>query len=93
MLIVFGIRSIVDLMTSLSYVCERCGNYGRHDVLRERRRLSLFFVPVLPFGRPRHLDECTVCGRVLSISEADAENALRTAKGPQDSPTWSPQDR
>ena len=93
MLIVFGIWSIVDMMTSLSYVCERCGNYGRHDVLRERRRLSLFFVPVLPFGRARHLDECTVCGRVLSISEADAENAVRTAKGPQDSPTWSPQDR
>ena len=93
MLIVFGIRSIVDLMTRLSYVCERCGSYGQHDVLRERRRLSLFFVPVLPLGRARYLDECTVCGRVLSISEADAENAVRTAKGPQDSPTWSPQDR
>jgi uncharacterized Zn finger protein len=93
MLIVFGIGSIVDLMTSLSYGCERCGNYGRHDVLRERRRLSLFFVPVLPFGRARYMDECTVCGRVLSISEADAENAVRTARGPQDSPTWSPQDR
>jgi hypothetical protein len=92
-LIVFGIGSTVDLMTSLSYVCERCRNHGRHDVLRERRRLSLFFVPVLPVGRARYLDECTVCGRVLSISEADAHNAVRTARGPQDSPTWSPQDR
>jgi len=48
---------------------------------------------VLPVGRARYLDECTVCGRVLSISESDAENAVRTAKGPQDSPIWSPQDR
>ena len=93
MLIVFGIRSSVDLMTALSYVCDRCGNHARHDVLRERRRLSLFFIPVLPLGGARFLDECTVCGRVLRISESEAENAVRTAAGPQDAPTWSPQDR
>jgi hypothetical protein len=55
--------------------------------------LSLFFVPVLPLGGARYLDECTVCGRLLSISESDAENAVRSTSGPQDSPTWSPQDR
>jgi uncharacterized Zn finger protein len=93
MLIVFGIGSSVDLVTAVTYVCEHCGNHARHDILRERRRLSLFFIPVLPVGGARYLDECTVCGRVLSISESDAENAVRTAKGPQDSPTWSPQDR
>ena len=93
MLIVFGIGSRVQLMTALSYACERCGRYGQHNVLRERRRLSLFFVPVLPLGGARYLDECTVCGRLLSISESDAENAVRSTSGPQDSPTWSPQDR
>ena len=92
MLIVFGIGSRVDLVSALSYVCEHCGTYARHEFLRERRRLSLFFIPVLPLGRARYLDECTVCGRVLSISPADAENAVRTAKGPQDSPQGSPQD-
>lgn len=94
MLIVFGIGATLQLLASSIHTCERCGNQATHNVLKERRRLSIFFIPVLTVGKARYLDECTACGRVLDISEADAEAAaLRVTSGPQDSPTWSPQDR
>ncbi len=94
MLLIFGIRAVLDVMGASTYTCERCGQHAQHDVLRQRKKLSLFFIPVLTLGRARFLDECTACGRVLSISEADAEAAARgMAPGPQDSTTWTPQDR
>lgn len=94
MLLIFGIRAVLDVMGASTYACERCGNQARHDVLRERKKLSLFFIPVLTLGRARYLDECSACGRVLSISEADARSVARgMSAGPQDSTTWTPQDR
>ncbi len=94
MLIIFGIRAALQLLATTTYTCERCGNHAPHEVLKERRRLSVFFIPVLTLGRARYTDQCTACGRMLSISEADADAAARRAtSGPQDSPTWTPQDR
>ena len=92
MLLIFGIRTLTDLVATPSYSCERCGRYARHQVLCERRRLSLFFIPVLTLGRPRYLDECTACGRVRYVSREQAHPAPAAA-GPQDSLTWTPQDR
>ena len=94
MLLIFGIRAVLDVMGTSTYTCERCGQHARHDVLRQRKKLSLFFIPIMTVGRTRYLDECTSCGRALSISEADARAAARgVTPGPQDSPTWTPQDR
>ncbi len=94
MLLIFGIRAVFDVLGASTYTCERCGQHGRHEVLRQRKKLSLFFVPIMTVGRARYLDECTVCGRTLSVSEADATSVTRpAAAGPQDSPTWTPQDR
>ncbi len=104
MLLIFGIRAVTDLFSTLSYACERCGTYARHQVMRERRRLSLFFVPVLTLGRARYIDECTACGRLRYVSQQQAESAPATAStsvipagpadpGPQDAPNWTPLDR
>jgi uncharacterized Zn finger protein len=92
MLLIFGIRAVTDLFATPSYACERCGRYARHEVLRERRRLSLFFIPVLTLGRARYVDECTACGRLRDVSSEQA-HATPAAVGPQDSLTWTPQDR
>ena len=94
MLIVFGIGETVRLMGSLTYICERCGKRATHNILKRRRRLSIFFIPVLTFGQASFADECTACGRVLDISESDAEAVSAGMKpGPQDAANWSPQDR
>ena len=84
MLIVFGIGSSVQLMTALSYACERCGNYGQHNVLRERRRLSLFFVPVLPLGTSIFL------GRLAGPAPGPADPARDARPGAASAavPTW-----
>ncbi len=89
-----GIKDVVRLMAARIYTCERCGRHARHDVLSSRRRLSIFFVPILTLGRASYLDECSACGRVLSISRSDADSAARPSpSGPQDALVWTPQDR
>jgi hypothetical protein len=95
MLLILGIRAVTDLFATPSYACERCGRVARHTVVRERRRLSLFFIPVLTLGRPRYIDECTSCGRVRYVSSEQAHTApsVPYASGPQDSLAWTPQDR
>ncbi len=93
-LLIMGIKDVVRLMAAPAYTCERCGQHARHDVTISRRKLSLFFVPLLTLGKATYLDECTACGRVLSISRGDAEAATRPApSGPQDAVSWTPQDR
>jgi hypothetical protein len=95
MLLILGIRAVTDLFATPTYSCERCGRLARHTVLRERRRLSLFFIPVLTLGRARYIDECTSCGRLRYVSSEQAHSApdVPSASGPQDSLLWTPQDR
>ena len=95
MLILFGLRAAVVRLAAPVYTCEQCGNHAPHDVTRRSRKLTLFFIPVCPVGAARYFDTCTACGRVIELSRTQAEAAATQpiAPGPQDSPTWTPQDR
>ena len=95
MLILFGLRTALVSLAAPVYTCERCGNHAQHDVAKRIRKLTLFFIPVCPVGAARYFDTCTACGRVIELSRTQAEAAATQpiAPGPQDSPTWTPQDR
>ena len=45
-----------------------------HQLLRRVRRISLFFIPLIPVGT-RYLDVCTVCGRTIEVPREMAEQA------------------
>jgi zinc-ribbon family len=105
MLIIMGIRAALELLGTTAYTCEVCGRHTQHEIVRERKKFSLFFIPLFSVGRPRYLDICSYCGRALEISAADAEAAAaqpqavqqppvpQPTPGPQDAPAWTPQDR
>lgn len=96
MLLIFGVRAALVLLATPVYTCERCGHHGEHQVAKRVRRLTLFFIPVCPIGTARYVDTCAYCGREVMLSKLQAEGAAhapRTAPGPQDVPTWTPQDR
>ncbi len=80
MLIIFGLTTRTHPMTTITVVCERCGYQGAHQLTRHTRRISIFFVPLIPVGT-RFDDTCTVCGRVRPISREFAEGAT-AAVGP-----------
>ena len=45
-LLIFGFRVYEDVLGVLRYVCETCGHEAAHQVLRRRRRFTLFFIPL-----------------------------------------------
>jgi DNA-directed RNA polymerase subunit RPC12/RpoP len=73
MLLIFGVRAALVLLSTPVYTCERCGRHGQHRVAKRVRRLTLFFIPVLPVGRARYVDTCSQCGREIELSKVEAE--------------------
>jgi hypothetical protein len=77
--LIFGLSTRDFLMATLVFVCERCHQQGAHQLLRRVRRISLFFIPLIPVGT-RYLDVCTVCGRTIDVPREMAERALATGQ-------------
>ncbi|SEQ56077.1 zinc ribbon domain-containing protein [Microlunatus flavus] len=78
-MLIFGLSSRDFLMATLVFLCERCHQQGAHQLLRRVRRISLFFVPLIPVGT-RYLDVCTVCGRTADVPREQAERAAATGR-------------
>jgi hypothetical protein len=74
-LIILGLTSRDNLLGTVSYVCEHCGQPGAHQLIERVRRFSVFFIPLIPLGS-RHFDTCTVCGRTIERSQQQVEAAL-----------------
>lgn len=78
-MLIFGLSTRDFLMATLVFVCEVCHQQGAHQLSRRVRRISLFFIPLIPVGT-RYLDQCTVCGRVIDVPRAMAEQAAATGR-------------
>ena len=78
-MLIFGLSSKDFLMATLVFVCERCHQQGAHQLVRRVRRISLFFIPLIPVGT-RYLDVCTVCGRTVDVPREMAEQAAVTGR-------------
>lgn len=78
-LFIFGVgERDVSLATAL-LTCEVCGTHGGHQIVKRSRKVSLFFIPLIPVGT-RYLDVCTTCGRAREISRTQAEAAAADSR-------------
>src|SRR6478736_5934239 len=95
MLLLFGIDTTARLLATPQRACRRCGNHAPHQVVQAARRFTLFFIPVCRVGAARYFDTCLVCGLETELTQAQAHSASGDTEpvGPQDAPTWTPQDR
>ena len=75
-MLIIGFGTTETLISTHFYACETCGSQGAHELVRQARRFSLFFIPLLTVGR-RYYDTCMVCGRTLEVSREQAESAAR----------------
>ena len=74
LIIGFGVTEI--LLSTLVFTCEACGNHAAHQLTKQSRRFSLFFIPLFSVGT-KYLDSCTTCGRIIEINKEQAEAAAR----------------
>lgn len=58
-------------------ICGQCGSYGRYQVFMTYMCLSLFFIPVLKWGK-RYYVKMSCCG---SVYELDSDTGKRIARG------------
>ena len=79
MLVIFGFRTRVAILATLTYVCETCGVAAAHRVVRRRRWFTLFFIPVFPVGADRYTDTCINCGRVRQLTKEQADSIMPPA--------------
>ena len=80
-MLIFGLSVSEDLLSTLIYTCENCGNSAAHRLIKRTRRFSFFFIPLFPVGST-YVDTCTACGRVIEVSRDRAEAAARQT-GPE----------
>ena len=71
MLLILGIRASRVLLTTLVYVCDRCGQNAAHEVVKQVRKFTVFFVPLFPVST-KYLDTCTACGRTIEVPRQQA---------------------
>ncbi len=79
-MLIFGLGVSETLLSTLMFVCERCGVNAPHELVKRVRKFSLFFIPLFSVGT-RYLDSCTNCGRVLEVPREQAE-ATASQVGP-----------
>jgi RNase P subunit RPR2 len=76
MLFILGVRIYNDLLATVAYVCENCGQHSAHHLTRRSRKITVFFLPLIPMST-KYVDTCSNCGRGLRIPRERAEAAAR----------------
>ena len=72
LIIGFGVTEV--LLSTLVFTCETCGNHAAHQLTKQTRKFSLFFIPLFSVGT-KYLDSCTACGRIIEVSKEQAEGS------------------
>lgn len=88
-MLILGFRVSNVLLGTVLYVCDVCGVSTGHEIVKRVRRLSVFFIPILPLGTS-YRDVCSSCGRMLSLSAQEAERAASAAFQPPAAPPRGP---
>jgi predicted RNA-binding Zn-ribbon protein involved in translation (DUF1610 family) len=79
-MLIFGLSARDSVLGTLVFPCNYCGNTAPHHLIRRTRKISLFFIPILPVGT-KYLDSCTACGRVIDVPREQAEAAANQGQG------------
>ncbi|MFC4535736.1 zinc-ribbon domain-containing protein [Sphaerisporangium dianthi] len=74
MFILFGLRTTIHPLGTLSSVCHGCGVMAVQMLSRRVTRFSLFFVPLFRL-RTRYAAQCTSGGATYGVSKQEATRA------------------
>jgi hypothetical protein len=74
--LIWGFRTRVAILATLTYVCDVCGVQAAHRVVRRRRWFTLFFITVFPIGADQYTDTCINCGRVLGLAKEQVDRVM-----------------
>jgi hypothetical protein len=73
-MLIIGFGVTEALLSTLVFTCVTCGNHAAHQLTKQNRKFSLFFIPLFSVGT-KYLDSCTACVRIVEVSKVQAEAA------------------
>lgn len=85
-MLIWGLRTRVAVLATLTYICEVCGVSAAHRVVRRRRWFTLFFIPVFPIAADKYTDTCINCGRVRELTKEQADSVRPSVPAGQPQP-------
>jgi uncharacterized Zn finger protein len=74
-LFIFGLTGSDRVVATQVFPCDYCGNNAAHRLVRRTRKITVFFIPLIPVGT-KYLDSCTACGRLRDVPKEQAEAAV-----------------
>ena len=80
MFLIFGFGTKAQALGWVAAVCHVCGHSGSMMLVRERTRLSIFFIPLIPI-RTRHVLECPVCQSRIRVDKGEAHRLQAAGTG------------
>ena len=84
-MIIFGFRSYLKLLAMTTLVCSVCHNPAAHRVVQVTRKFTLFFIPLFPISRSRHMT-CSFCGRSTRLSKEQVQQLIGGAPAAREVP-------
>jgi hypothetical protein len=72
MFIIWGFRSFVTTLATVFARCGTCGNPAAQRLSLVKRKLTIFFIPVVTLKKT-HVLTCAMCGASVKITADDAE--------------------
>ena len=67
-MLIIGFAVTEVLLSTLVFSCETCGDHAAHQLTKQTRKFSLFFIPLFSVGT-KYLDSCTACRRIIEVSK------------------------
>lgn len=75
MFFIVGTRPQVRELRTLTMVCWKCSNPAAHRLTQVKNHVTLFFIPLIPFGAKRTL-QCLLCGANQELTEEQTRDIL-----------------
>ena len=71
-MIVYGYRTRNKVLGQTDYACAKCQQTAVHTVVRSRRWMTVFWVPIFPINKKSTV-RCNLCGLQSKVENAQAD--------------------
>ena len=79
MFLLFGMRSLPEIIAIVAFTCRICGVNASQEVVKQSTKLTVFFIPLFSLST-KHYVTCSNCGGSTGLTANQAYHALDWAE-------------
>ena len=70
--VIYGTRRTNKVLGQVDYPCAKCGKPGHHTIVRSQKKMTLYFIPLIPLGTA-FISRCNLCGYQEQVTKEKAQ--------------------